>query len=102
MKTLSSISISFQQTTEQARSLSACADSLRAVQRQMDAIIGELQGNWGGDAADLYLNKCNQFSRKLNRTAGELDQVASSIKRTAKNYYEAEKRAIRLAQQRNK
>lgn len=102
MKTLSSISISFQQTTEQARSLSACADSLRTVQRQMETIIGDLQRNWSGDAANLYLNKCNKFSKKLSSTAGELDQVSASIKRTAQNYYEAEKRAIKLAQQRNK
>ena len=101
MKTLKSISISFQQTIAQATSLSECADDLRDVQRQIETIIDELQSNWSGNAANLYLGKCEKMRKKLNRTAGDLDQVSNSIKKTARNYYEAEKRAISLAQRRS-
>lgn len=100
MKTLQSIMISFQETSRQAQRLEDCADNIRSIERQIDEIMADVRNNWSGEAAALYLDKCEQLKSKVSKTGRDLNQIANSIQRAAKQYRDAEETAIRLAAER--
>lgn len=94
MKTARSISIAFGNAIAQAQKLENSADQMRASKRQLDGIKDSLRAEWEGESASLYLQKCDLLGAKLERTASELNQIASVIRKSAKSYRDAEMRAL--------
>ena len=92
------IQITFQEAIGQADNLNDCAGDLKNVQHQLDGIMETLQSGWSGEAAGQFLEKCTALRQKLGRASSDLDQISTAIRNTARNYYEAEMRALELAQ----
>lgn len=92
------IQITFQEAIGQADNLSDCANDLKSVQSQLDSIMETLQSGWSGEAASQFLGKCSILRQKLGKASTDLGQISTSIRSTAQAYYEAEMRALELAQ----
>lgn len=97
MKTKRSISITFQQAINQANKLNDCATDLKNIQKKLQNIINTLQCEWVGDGANQYIAKCNALQTTVTRASYDLDQVSSVVRRIARSYYNAEMKAIELA-----
>lgn len=96
MKTKESIRIDFNRAVKQASIAGDCADDLRMAERQLRETIQELSAGWKGEAASVYLQKCEALAAKINKSARQLDKISSAISQTAKTYYEAEKAALEV------
>ncbi|MGN1139997.1 MAG: WXG100 family type VII secretion target [Oliverpabstia sp.] len=101
MKTKESIKIDFNNAMKQAASVDTCAEELRKVGRQLQEVINELGSGWKGEAASLYLQKCETLSSKINKSANDLSKISSTISKTAKVYYETEKAALEIVKQKS-
>lgn len=98
MKTARSISIAFGNAIAQAEKLEASAEQMRASKRQLDSIRDSLKTEWEGESASLYFQKCDLLGAKLDKTAGELAQIAAVIRKSARTYRDAEMKALEAVQ----
>ena len=94
MKTARSISIAFGNAIAQVEKLEASAEQMRTSKKQLDSIRYSLKAEWEGESASLYFQKCDLLGAKLEKTAGELAQIASVIRKSAKTYRDAEMKAL--------
>ena len=94
MKTRESITIDFKNAMRQAESADKCAEELRRVVTRLQSTIDELNAGWKGEAASIYLSKCESLAGKINQSAGNLSKISRSISKTAKVYYEADNAAL--------
>lgn len=101
MKTKQSIRIDFDNAMRQAASADNCSEELRNVERQLQEVIHELSSGWKGEAASLYLEKCEALAKKIGKSANDMNRISSTIKKTAKIYYETEKAALDLVNQKS-
>lgn len=101
MKSESEIRMDFQRALEQARRLDALADSMdrRTADRMGDAVEG-IHSAWRGDSASRYLGKVQDLQRELRQNVNSLRAAASEVRRVARQIYEAEMRALEIAQSR--
>lgn len=96
------ILIDFQKVIGQANQLESLAEMLRKEGSEHFAdALAELSQAWTGAAAEEYLKKGERFQGKLNATAKDLAQTACIVREIAQTLYEAEQKAVALAQTRN-
>ena len=101
MKTESEIRMDFQQAIEQARRLDALADSMdRRTAGRMGSAIEGVHSAWRGDSAARYLGKVQTLQKEVRQSANSLRAAASEVRRIARQIYEAEMRALEVAQSR--
>lgn len=85
------------------------ADRLQGLAMRLDHLAndqfyGTLQGisnNWKGENAEAYIRKGERLKGKISDTSGDLNKAANIIRTIARNTYNAEMRAWRIAQARN-
>lgn len=94
MATYKSISIAFGNALAQAQKLENSAEQMRNASRQLDTVKESLRSEWEGESASLYLQKCDALKQKLEKTAGDLVQIAAVIRKSAKSYRDAEIKAL--------
>lgn len=81
------------------------ADSLRQIARELRSTankdfqdcVAEISHNWTGSNSAAYIRKCNTLKSNILNTADKLERTADTIQKIAKNTYDAEMRALRLA-----
>ena len=97
MKTRSEIQINYQRAKKQAQDLERIARDLRRMaNNNLQDCISDISYNWTGDNAQEYLKKCRRLKENIEETARKIETTANTIKRVAKNIYDAEMRAIRI------
>lgn len=101
MKTQESIKIDFSNAIKQASNVDACVEDLRNVKSKLLEIISELSGGWKGEAATIYLEKCEALAEKIEKSATNLSRISGTISYTAKVYYDAEKAALAAINQKS-
>lgn len=96
---LTNIEIDFQNAQAQAKRLEDVADNMKHLADQQIAdTIREMSSCWKGETAAAYFGKAEKVKQDIADTAKALYAVASSIREQAKRIYDAEMRAISLAQ----
>ena len=100
MLALKVIQIAFNDANHQATRLDDCAKQLRAAEKSLNEILSTLQREWAGEAADLFRQKTGTLQTKIEQTASDLSQISGAIRSTAQSFYDAERKAIELAQTR--
>jgi len=101
-KTLYEIRMNFRVANEMADRLQALAARLGNIAN--DQFYGTLRGisnNWKGENAEAYTRKGERLRGKMTGTANDLNKAADTIRTIARNTYNAEMRAWRIAQTRN-
>lgn len=101
MKSSGEIHFDFQNAMEQAKKLDALADNIeRRVVNKLDETSQSVHAAWKGDSASRYLGKTQELQRQIRQTANTLRDTAQDIRRIARQIYEAEMRALEIAQSR--
>ena len=101
MKSQKMIEMDYQQAVSQAEELERIAVQLKnQAEQNFPGIIENIQSAWQGDNADSYIKKANTLQPRMMRTSENLKSVAQTIRTVSKNTYEAELRAIEIAQER--
>lgn len=101
MKSRYQIRFDFQNAISQARKLDDLADRLeRTVVRRMDDVASDLHAAWKSDSANRYIQKEQELKGSIKDTVDELRCIADDIRTIARRIYDAEMRALRIAQQR--
>lgn len=94
MKTSESIEIDFKNAENQAKSAEECAEALKKAAAQLRGIMQELHAGWKGEAAEVYLDKCEALAQEIGRSSGNMSRISESIFETARAFYKAEKAAL--------
>ncbi|MFR5814134.1 WXG100 family type VII secretion target [Hominisplanchenecus sp.] len=94
MASYKSISITFGNALAQAQKLESSAEQMRNASQKLESIEESLRSEWEGESASLYLQKCDALKQKLEKTAGDLVQIAAVIRKSAKSYRDAEIKAL--------
>lgn len=102
MKSSSEIRVDFQNAMQQAQKLDELANDIdRRVANKLDETAQSVHAAWKGDSATLYIGKTQELRRQVQQTARTLRDTAEDIRRIARRIYEAEMRALEIAQSRN-
>lgn len=102
MKCSSEIRFDFQNAMQQAQKLDELANDIdRRVANKLDETVQSVHAAWKGDSATLYIGKTQELRRQVQQTARTLRDTAEDIRRIARRIYEAEVRALEIAQSRN-
>lgn len=95
------IQFDFNRAKQKANELEAVANELRNLSRtNLQNTLNSLGGNWKGDNASAYIRKGAALQEKLNMTESSLRKSADTIRTIAKNIYDAEMEALRIAEER--
>ncbi len=102
MASRASIEFDFHKAQAQADKLDTVADQLaRLSDHKFGSTMQHLSLNWKGENASLYLAKGGRLQEQMDGTARELHSIASEIRAVARRIYNAEMRALRIAQKRD-
>lgn len=100
-KSESEIRLNYNRAVRQADSLEQLSRNLKSLaNNDMSGSISEIAGSWTGENSNSYRGKYEQLKAKVLATAGKLENTATTIRRIAQNTYNAEMRALRIAQER--
>ena len=95
------IQLQYRTALQQASRLEELAENLlRTARTGVGETMSELQICWSGENARAYLAKGDRLKNKIIDTANELKRAAAAIRRIATNTYNAEMRALELANRR--
>lgn len=95
------IHMDYDRAIRQANLLERTANEMRqSAENELQDCMSEVSYNWTGENADAYLAKCNQLKTSIVNTAHKLDNTADTIRKIARNTYNAEMRALELARTR--
>ena len=101
MASKASIEFDFRKAKAQADKMDAVADQLNTLSdSKFGGTMQHLSSNWKGENASLYLAKGGKLQDQMDATARELHSIAADIRTVAKRLYEAEMRALQIAQHR--
>ncbi|MCD7884786.1 MAG: WXG100 family type VII secretion target [Lachnospiraceae bacterium] len=93
------IRMDYNKAKKQADSLSEIATQLRnAANGDLQDCISQISASWTGTNSTAYQAKCRTLKSNILTTAGKLDQTAATIRTIAKNTYNAEMAALKIAQ----
>lgn len=95
------IQFDFNEARRQANKLDDIAQKLRSLaKKQIENSIDEIPSFWTGKSANLFVTKQNEMKQNIINTARELEEQADNIRKIAQLIYEAEQRALEIAQRR--
>lgn len=96
------IEMNFRQALKQADQIDAAANQLGNLSgKEFRGSLDNLSANWRGECASMYLAKGGHLQEQMNGTARELRAVAAEIRTRAKQLYNAEMNAWKIAVSRN-
>ena len=100
--TLAEINFNYRKALQQAAQLETIARKVRsASQNELQGILQQVHGAWQSDSAPAYLQKGRKVQGDINTISGNLNNIASTIRRVAQIIYEAELEAWRIAHERD-
>ena len=101
MATRYSIQMDFNHANQKANELDEIANDLsRLSGSDFQTTLNELGNNWKGDNATLYIGKGFTLKESMDKTVSGIRSTASAIRQVAKNIYDAEMEALRIAEER--
>ena len=100
-KTALSIYLDYQKSIRQAELLEDAARTIKSEKTDLHSCRSSISSAWEGDNATIYLNKVKIVENDLDRLAKSLKNTANVIRKIAKQTYDAEQHALKLAEKRN-
>ena len=101
MSSLSEIYFNYNRAIEQAKELEGISRQLKkAADNTMEGILNDVHGAWKSDSAPQYIKKGQKVEGDMRTTAGNLTNIASTIRTIAQRIRDAELAAWRIANER--
>ena len=101
MSSLSEIYFNYDRAIEQAKKLEGISRQLKkAADNTMEGILNDVHGAWKSDSAPQYIKKGQKVEGDMGDTAGNLANIASTIRTIAQRIRDAELVAWRIANER--
>ena len=101
MSSLSEIYFNYDRAIEQAKKLEGISRQLKkAADNTMEGILNDVHGAWKSDSAPQYIKKGPKVEGDMRATAGNLANIASTIRTIAQRIRDAELVAWRIANER--
>ena len=101
MATQFEIWLNYTQAMRQADRLEDQAGRLEEIGRnRVASVLQELAGAWQGDNSEAFRSRAFRLQTEIRDVASILKRVAAVIRQTARNTYDAEMKALELAQKR--
>lgn len=95
------IQMDFTRATQKANELDGIADNLsRLADTDLQNTLDGLNNDWKGDNAGEYIKKGFALKEDMDKTVKDIRETASTIRTVAKNIYDAEMEALRIAEER--
>lgn len=95
------IQMDFSRANQKASDLDNIANDLsRLSGTDLQNTLNSLGNDWKGDNATLYIQKGFSLKENLDETVKSIRNTASTIRSIAKNIYDAEMEALRIAEER--
>lgn len=92
------IRMDFEKVNESAGKLEDIADALfKLHDDNIETTLSSIRTAWTGEHADTFCSKYDTAGDNVVKTAKNLKATAETIRRMAKNTYDAEMEAIRIA-----
>ena len=101
MSSLSEIYFNYDRAIEQAKKLEGISRQLKkAADNTMEGILNDVHGAWKSDSAPQYIKKGQKVEGDMRATAGNLANIASTIRTIAQRIRDAELVAWRIYNER--
>lgn len=98
MLTKSMIEINFQSAKNDAKKLEEAAEHLERLARgQYEEVMQGISKSWKSDNASEYIRKGRKVETEMLATAKELKSLATQVRQAAQRIYNAEMRAVEIA-----
>ena len=95
------IKFNYDKAIKQADQLIDIAKEIKkSANSKMEPSIQTIDKNWDGESSKKFVNKSKKLQSNIVESAGSIEAVAASIKTMAKNIYDAEMEALRIARER--
>ncbi|MBD5459952.1 MAG: WXG100 family type VII secretion target [Lachnospiraceae bacterium] len=95
------IQMDFNKAGQKANDLDDIADRLsRIADTDLQNVLNSLGSDWKGDNAGAYIQKSQGVREHMQETVKDLRNTATTIRTIAKNIYDAEMEAVRIAEER--
>lgn len=95
------IEMDFTRATQKANELDGIADNLsKLADTDLQNTLDGLNNDWKGDNAGEYIKKGFALKENMDKTVKGIRDTASTIRTVAKNIYDAEMEALRIAEER--
>lgn len=99
MKSEFQIYMDFKRATGVADDLRSIAhDTRNAADADLQGALSRINGCWEGENSEAFLRKGDRLKRQVEQLAREIDRIANTIDQIATNTYNAEMRAVQIAQ----
>ena len=95
------IRMDYKKAQDQADKLDEAAKCIRQEGNRFHSCRVDIKHAWEGDNAKKFTAKMGMVSEDLEKIAKQLEKTADAIRKSAKNIYQAEMEAKRLADIRN-
>lgn len=93
------IRMDYHNAIRQADLLEQVANELEnTANKDLQDCVSEISYNWTGSNADAYIGKCNSLRENILKTSETLEKTSETIRKISRNTYDAEMRALDLAQ----
>lgn len=95
------IEMDFTRATQKANELDGIADNLsKLADTDLQNTLDGLNNDWKGDNAGEYIKKGFALKENMDKTVKGIRETAGTIRTVAKNIYDAEMEALRIAEER--
>lgn len=95
------IQMDFTRATQKAKELDDIADNLsKLADTDLQNTLDGLNNDWKGDNAGEYIKKGFALKENMDKTVKDIRETAGTIRTVAKNIYDAEMEALRIAEER--
>jgi WXG100 family type VII secretion target len=98
MKTAYQVKVAYSGASKQADNIEKIATKIDKKRQALAEERSRLARHWTGDNSNTYQGKMGQREQELSRIVTDLKNVADTIRQVSKNSYDADMRAIQIAQ----
>lgn len=100
MKSEYQIRMDFQRASDVAGDLRSIAKNTRdAANLDLQGALTRIKGSWEGENSDAFQTKGDRLRQQVVDLADDVESIAKAIEQIAENTYQAEMRAIRIAEE---
>lgn len=94
--------INYEKVLRQAGQIEDLGDELKRIADEINTMMGEIPGTWGGEAANAYLKACEELKQKISSSSQKIKKISRDIRNAAQRIHEEDERMVASVKINNK